>query len=156
MTFPDTLQHPLPRYSHTWDAEVVTVHILSMGANETLTLKCPSQKLVVIMVLVQSSRTSELKALDTRFRVYKPDGVCFRLAALTKKRTLLPSKELFLGAFPDDKRLCVAECLCYYEKVTLEFRTATRETALFLSYTRPHKPVTSQPRLVYWIKDLMG
>ena len=40
---------PLPRYSHTWDVEVVTKHILSMGANENLTLKCLSQKLVVMM-----------------------------------------------------------------------------------------------------------
>ena len=49
----------------------------------------------------------------------------------------------------------MVECLRHYEKVTLEFRTATRETALFLSYTRPHKPVTSQ-RLSHWMKDLMG
>ena len=92
------------------------------------------------MALVQASKTSELEALDTRFRVYKPDSV----AALTKKRTPgLPSKELFF-AFPDDKSLCMDECLHHYKRVTLEFRTATREAALFLSYTRPHKLVTSQ------------
>ena len=105
------------------------------------------------MALVQASRTSELEALDTRFRVYKPDSV----AALTKKRTPgLPSKELFF-AFPDDmyKSLRMVECLHHYKRVTLEFRTATREAALFLSYTRPHKPITSQG-LAHWIKDLMG
>ncbi len=35
------------------------------------------------MVLVETSRTSELRA---RFRIYKPNGVLFRLASLTKKR----------------------------------------------------------------------
>ena len=55
---------PLPRYSSTWDMEIVTKHILSMGNNEDLSLKQLSQKLVVLMALVQASRTSELKALD--------------------------------------------------------------------------------------------
>ena len=60
------------------------------------------------MALVKASRTSELRALDTRFRVYRPNGVVFKLASLTKKRTPgLPPKELFFGAFPNEKR-----CVC--------------------------------------------
>ena len=88
----------------------MTRHIAQLGSNESLSLKQLSQKLVVLMALVEASRTSELKALDMWFRVYKPNGVMFKLASLTKKRTPgLPPKELFFGAFPDDKRLCVVE-----------------------------------------------
>ena len=38
-------QTPLPRYSVTWDIQTVVDHIKSLGKNETLSLKCLSQKL---------------------------------------------------------------------------------------------------------------
>ena len=109
------------------------------------------------MALIDASRTSELQALDIRFRTYKPNGVSFKLASLTKKRTPgLPPKELLFGAYPADQRLCVVLCLRHYEKVTQEFRNLDGQAnPLFISYTKPHKPVTSQ-RLAHWIKDLLG
>jgi len=128
-----------------------------MGNNEDLSRKCLSQKLALLMALVQASRTSELQALDLRFRVYKPSGVSFKLASLTKKRTPgLPPKELFFGAFSKDKHLCVVECLKQYKKVTEGIRSRGSDTRpLFLSYTRPYGPVTSQ-RIAHWIKDLLA
>ena len=134
---------------------MVTRHIAAMGSNEGLSLKQLSQKLVVLMALVEASRTSELRALDIRYRTYKQNGVVFKLASLTKKRTPgLPPKELFFGAFPDDKTLCVVECLNCYEERTLDARQAGLAQPLFLSYIRPHRPVTSQ-RLAHWVKDLL-
>ena len=123
----------------------------------SLSLKQLSQKLVVLMALVKASRTSELRALDVRFRVYRPNGVVFKLASLTKKRTPgLSPKELFFGAFPSDKHLCVVECLKSYEEKTREFRQpGSEEKPLLLSYIRPHNPVTSQ-RLAHWVKDLLA
>ena len=77
------------------------------------------------------------------------------MASPTKKRTPgLPPKELFFGAFPYDKRLCVVECLKEYEQRIQKFRETTQEKPLFLSYVRPHKLVTSQ-RLAHWVKDLL-
>ena len=67
-----------------------------------------------------------------------------------------PLKEYFFGAFKKDGCLCVMECLREYERRTLEFQKQCPEVAdpLFLSYVRPHKPVTSQ-RIAHWIKDLL-
>ena len=148
---------PMPRYTSTWDVDVVTKHIVSMGRNEDLPLKHLSRKLVMLMALIKASRTSELRALDIRFRIYKPDGVIFKLTSLTKKRNPgLPLKELFFRAFPSDERLCIVHCLRQYEKITQELRSSElEEKPLFISYTRPHKPVTSQ-RLAHWIKDLLS
>lgn len=148
---------PQPRYTSTWKVDVVTQFLSSMGNNEDLSRKCLSQKLALLMALVQASRTSELQALDLRFRVYKPSGVSFKLASLTKKRTPgLPPKELFFGAFSKDKHLCVVECLKQYKKVTEGIRSRGSDTRpLFLSYTRPYGPVTSQ-RIAHWIKDLLA
>lgn len=46
-----------------------------------------------------------MAALDLKYRVYKPEGVAFKLA-LTKKRAVgAPPKELFFGGFPEDENL---------------------------------------------------
>ena len=146
-----------PRYSATWDVDVVTKNMAAMDSNESLTLKQLSKKLVVLMALVEASRTSELKALDIWLQTYQPNGVVFKLASLTKKKAPgLPPKELFFGALPGDRHLCVVECLKAYEERTREFRQSDqRENSLFLSYVSPHQPVTSQ-RLAHWVKELSG
>jgi len=50
----------------------------------------------------------------------------------------------------------VVQCLKQYEAITSQFRSVTshRAAPLFLSYVKPHKPVTTQ-RLAHWIKDLL-
>ena len=43
-----------------------------------------------------------------------------------------------------------------HESATAELRTVDGGVnQLFISYTRPHRPITSQ-RIAYWIKDLLG
>jgi len=76
---------PQPCYTHTWDVNTVLVHITQMGENKDLTLKALSSKLVVLMALTSASHVSELQALDLHFHYYKPNGVLFKLASLTKK-----------------------------------------------------------------------
>ena len=151
------LRPPMPRYSSTWDVGMVTKYLTSLGRNEDLPLKRLSQKLALLMALVEACRTSELKALDLRFKVLKPEGISFKLASLTKKRTPgLPPKELFFGAFPGNECLCVVKCLSAYESATAELRAVDGGVnQLFISYTRPHRPITSQ-RIAHWIKDLLG
>ena len=110
------------------------------------------------MALVSASRFSELQSLDLRFRVFKPEGVLFKMVCLTKKRKLgAPLKECFFGAFQGDKMLCVVKCLWQYERKTLQTFRQQRAGApnpLFISYVKPHKPVTSQ-RITHWVKDTL-
>ena len=54
---------PQPRYTQTWDVDVVIKYICSMGDNKELSLKTLSLKLAILMALVDASRTSELAAL---------------------------------------------------------------------------------------------
>ena len=75
----------LPRYTSTWNVDTVTSHIQGMGQNNTMPIKLLSWKLVVLMALVDASRTSELAALDLKYRVFTPEGVRFTLSKLTKK-----------------------------------------------------------------------
>lgn len=150
------LRPPKPRYTYTWDVDIVVSYVEKLGENANLPLRKLSQKLALLMALVVASRTSELQALDLRFRVYRPNGVLFRLVGITKtQQTGSPPKEQFFGAF-SEKRLCVVECLRQYERVTASRRDPQSEAQpLFLSYIKPFKPVTSQ-RIAHWIKDLLS
>ena len=149
---------PRPRYSATWDVDSVIQYLASLEEDNVLSLRTLSQKIALLMSLVEASRTSELQALDLRFRVFKPEGVIFRLPSLTKKRiTGAPPKELFFASFPSNPKICPVSCLRSYEKRTVQFRQMDQSVAqpLFISYIKPHKPVTSQ-RIAHWIKDLLG
>ena len=156
------IRPPQPRYSTTWDVDVVIKYLQSLGENDTLLLKTLTQKLALLMALlmalVGANRVSELQALDLWYRTYRPEGVCFQLPTLSKKRKAgVPPKQFTFGAFPNDSRLCVMSCLWQYEAVTLEHRESDPRNPqlLFLSYIKPHKPVTSQ-RLANWLKEILG
>ena len=152
------LRPPQPRYSDTWNVDMVIQHLQSLGDNSKLTLKVLGQKLALLMALVEASRSSELHALDVRYRVFKPEGVLFSLQTLTKKRACgAPPRQLFFAAFPKDQNLCVVQCLKEYEKQTEAFRPRSREAdnPLFLSHIWPHRPVTSQ-RIAHWVKDRLS
>ena len=149
---------PQPRYSATWDVDIVIKYFQSLGENDTLPLKTLTQKLTLLMALVGANRVSELQALDLRYRSYSPEGVCFQLPTLSKKRRAgAPPRQLIFGAFPSDSRLCVIRCLQQYEATTRVYREENPGSPqlLFLSYVKPHKPVTSQ-RLAHWLKELLG
>ena len=62
---------PNPRYSDTWNVDMVIQHLQSLGDNSKLTLKVLGQKLALLMALVEASRSSELHALDVCYRVFK-------------------------------------------------------------------------------------
>ena len=114
---------PRPRYSVTWDVDSVIQYLASLEEDNVLSLKTLSQKTALLMSLVEASMTSELQALDLRFRVFKPERVIFRLPSLMKKRvTGAPPKELFFASFPSNPKICPVSCLRVYERRTVQFQ----------------------------------
>ena len=108
------------------------------------------------MAIIKASRADLLHKLDLQYRVYKKDGVLFRVPQLTK--TGKPSKppiEVFFPAFPQDRRLCVVNCLKNYEKKTAKYRSISSETRtpLFISFIKPHAPV-SLTTISRWLKSV--
>ena len=57
---------PKPRYTVTWDVDTVLRHLRALGDNDSLTLRALSKKLALMDIY--ASRTSELQALDLRFK----------------------------------------------------------------------------------------
>lgn len=92
-------------------------YLASLDEDNVVSLRTLSQKTALLMSLVGASRTSQLQALDLRFRVFKPEGVIFKLPSLTKKRIPgAPPRELFFASFPSNPKICPGSCLRNYEE----------------------------------------
>ena len=108
--------------------------------------------------LITASRSSSLAKLDLKFRLFVGNGVYFKIADLTKcSRQEHPGQKIFFASFPPDSKLC----FCTYLKVHIE-RTKTScptksgsKHPLFLSYIKPHGPVTSTT-LARWVKSTIA
>ena len=62
--------------------------------------------------------------------------------------------KIILAGFPPSRRLCFVKYLKHYEKVTKKLRQKAENTPnlLFISYVKPHKPVTS----ARWVKTVLS
>lgn len=145
---------PQPRYSSTWDVNVVTTHIQTLGDNATMSLSSLTLKLVTLLALTRPSRSVDLANLDKRFSHYSPEGVTFQSAKLAKQsRQNKPIKDFFFPKFSQNEKLCPVLALREYEKRTAQLRTPT-DTQLFLAMIRPHKPVSSST-IARWVKTML-
>ena len=104
---------PKPKYTSTWDVNKVVTYLAELGPNDSLSLKDITIKLAMLMALVQASRSSELAALDLKFRAYRPEGVSFTLP------TVAP-------AFRVDK--CYFGYFCVFWSISPNYRCWKAET----------------------------
>ena len=127
----------------------------SLGPSEHLSLKNLSLKLVVLMALTSANRSSDLHALDLKFRRYTPEGVIFVLPTLTKTRRSGCLKEYFYCKF-NEENLCPVHTLQFYEQRTESLRIKTsNENRLFISFQKPYKPVCSSS-IARWMKTVLA
>ena len=108
---------PLPRYSHTWNVQIVLDYLISLGNNYDLSLKQLTWKTAMLLALTRLSRSADLSHLDIVWKQYKPDGAMFLSSALAKSPC--QGKEIpgfFFPSFPDNIYLCSVRTLKDYEK----------------------------------------
>jgi len=114
-------------------------------------------KLVGLLALTAPDRASSIASCDLSFKYFHPVGVQFKLPELTKTaRQGEDQKSCFQASFPENKHLCVCECLQEYEARMLQWRPQdpSKPNKLLLSNINPHKPV-SPATLARWLKELM-
>ena len=69
-----------------------------------LSLKELPKKLAMLLALSNASRSSDVHALDLRYRVFG-EGVTFKILTLTKTKSG-PTKEVSFTAFEQEPTLC--------------------------------------------------
>ena len=147
---------PQPRYQHTWNVQTVTDYLVGLGENSDLSDKQLSQKLCMLMALTCPERVSIMASLDTSCMKYFPEGVKFHHTVFRKRSH---SGKLGESIYPrfTTKLLCPLECLSAYLDRTKEWRTNAPDNMkhrLFLSWKKPHKPVTAAT-LSRWLKEVI-
>ena len=153
-----SLRPPEPKYFIMWDVRQVLNFLKTWAPAESLSLKQLTLKLVMLAALITAARSSSVNKMDLCFRYFKPNGVLFKIPGLTKyagqKR---PLQKLFLAGFPPDRSLWFVKYLKRYEKVTKNLRQKAENTPnlLFISYVKPHKPVTSAT-IARWVKTVLS
>jgi len=114
---------PLPRYTSTWDVQVVLQYLERMGPSDALSLKQLTFKLTMLICLTRPSRSADLVSLQLDRRQCKPEGVVFLPSALAKQslqgRILC---EFFFPSFLYNHKLCPVETLSHYERATASLR----------------------------------
>ena len=68
---------PQPRYVVTWDVDKVLDYIHMLGDNSTLSNKCLTLKLSMLLALSSAGRCSDLRALDVRCMSIKDSSIVF-------------------------------------------------------------------------------
>ena len=66
---------PLPKYSSTWDVQVVLNYLKALGCNSDLSQKLLTWKAAMLLALTRPSRSADLSMLDLKTRSFKAEGV---------------------------------------------------------------------------------
>ena len=83
----------------------------------------------MMMAIIKASRADLLHKLDSKYRVYRKDGVLFRVPQIIKTgKPGKPPTEVFFSAFPQDRRLCVVNYLRNYERKITKYWKISKET----------------------------
>lgn len=147
---------PQPRYIATWDVNTVLEYVRSQGCNLALTLRQLTLKLAMLLALANASRSSEIHALSTQHMVRSTGGVKFLLNKLTKTdRPGKPTSELCYSRFLDDPLICPVETLERYLEATKVIRVVPSKQQLFLSFVKPHNPVSTST-IARWLKTVLA
>lgn len=142
-----------PKYEETWDPKLVLDFYRKLPTNENLSLKELSMKLIILLALTTGHRmqtfalikVNQIREVDNTIEIRIPDKV--KTSGVKRQQPIL-----VLPEFKDEIKLCVANTLKYYLIKTKDIRG--NEQVLFLSYTKPHKPVGAQT-LSKWIKKIL-
>ena len=111
----------------------------------------------MLLALTRPSRSNDLSNLDLRCMKILPDGVELKSNGLAKQsRPSRPAAPFVFPAFTTDKNLWPKEALCEYVSRTESFRGTglNRKTKLFLSYIKPHNPISSSS-ITRWILAML-
>ena len=147
------LRPPQPKYDSTWDPAIVLNKMRDWGSNENLTLKDISYKLSTLLALVTGHRVQTLRVIDIRNIIKSDNALEIKIPdkiKISKVYKLQPS--LILPFFAEETLICPATTLEAYLSKTVGLRGL--ENKLFISFKKPHKPVSSQS-LSRWIKQML-
>ena len=146
----------LPKYSETWDPQVVITYIQTFPDLSDMTFKQLTLKLTMLLALITAQRTQTLKALSIQDMQAIPDRYVFLITSLLKQTSSKSGRRhlgpVVLKECTLDNKLCIVRLLKEYLRRTCSLRKG--EPQLLLCHTKPHG-AASKDSISPWINTVM-
>ena len=143
----------LPRYSSTWDVNVVFSYIRKQKPVNLLSLKDLSYRFAFLLCLLSGQRCQTIFTLSLDNMSIEDSKVRFTITEKLKHtRAGTHQKPLEFLAYPIDQKLCIVTHLKVYLDKTKSLRNDEKQ--LLIRCIKPHKAV-SRDTISQWIKRFM-
>ena len=145
---------PIPRYTHTWDVNIVLTFLRKLSPVKFLTLKDLTLKLTTLIAITNAARIQTLQLLSVNNMKKCKAEYVFQFESLLKQsRPGHNYSVVHLKSYPPDRRLCTYTVLKEYLARTNTIRGKGRKE-LLVSYIKPYKPVSTDT-IARWIKTVL-
>ncbi len=140
---------PKPKYSSTWDLDVVLDYFKTVSIEDQglLPLSC---KLVTLLAITTMLRVNELASISRPSIIFSGDSVNFSLCKPRKTQKNGPLRSMTLKKHPD-RAIDPVYCLGLYVHLTDILRNKANEGFLLIGSVKPHRPITGST-VARWIK----
>lgn len=147
------LKPSLPKYNEIWDVGLVLEHLRTLPELELISLKDHTRKLATFLCLLTGQRCQTIHKFDITYIQLFDDRYFVHIREKLKHTRPGNHQDPFeFKSFPQDKKLCVVECLKAYINRTEELRGKSKK--LFISYIKPFKPVGKET-IARWVKSVL-
>lgn len=146
------LRPSLPRYQHTWDANIVLNYLKNFYPLQDYGLEEISHKLVMLLALITAQRVQTLAQLNIENLFVDSEKCSFVIDGKLKTTKQYSQNPIINIPRFEDKKLCIIHTLSEYLECTKDLRKG--ENKLFISYCKPHKAVTPDT-ISRWVKRVM-
>ena len=129
----------LPKYTTTWNPDIVLNYFNSLPVYDDLTLKKLSHKLATLLCLLSGQRDQTISKLSINHMALTDDKCTFYVPAILK--TTRPGYHqplIEFPGFPKNEKLCIISTLNVYFKKT---ETVRKSKQLLVSFKAPHDAV---------------
>lgn len=143
-----------PKYSETWNTNIVLNYIEKVTDLDKLKLKEISQITATLLILITAHTVQTLALIKTENIVESTDGIRIKIPDLIKTSGPGVNQPLLsIPFFKERKKICVASIILYYLDRAKKMRE--KSDKLFITTIKPHRPATTQT-VTHWIKGLLN
>ena len=141
---------PLPRYTSTWNVQVVLQYLEGLGPSNTLPRKQLTFKLTMLMCLTRPSRSADLAFSWTDVSINQKELFSYPQHWPSSHHRVENCGSSFFRLF---LTMCPVETLRCYEQATASLRPEDT-SKLFVAIVKPHKPVASCT-IAQWLRETL-
>lgn len=146
------MKPPSIRYEFIWDVDVVLKFLSNLYPNEDIPLDYLTHKLVMLLALATKQRAQTLHVISIKDIRITDNVIVIHIKKLLKHSRQGNLKQSLILKPYVDPSICVVKTMNEYIKRTEDIRGNYNQ--LFISFQKPHKPV-SRDSISRWIKKVL-